>query len=212
MKKSEVFPGRPFWKRALLFLAILSTVLFLFRYPILRAMGNYLDVGIEPTTMDAVYILGGSPHDRGLHALTIYADSLCRNFICTGGNTHGTLIAYGVDMRESELTARFLENQGVPANFIRALSGSTSTYEESLEIWKDCKDKGYGKIGVLSSAYHTRRVRWIFERQFENSGVEVCILSAPPTNYDPAKWWESENGMLFFFNEIVKIGYYRLKY
>jgi len=175
-------------------------------------MGDYLDVGVEPQKVEALYVLGGSPHDRGLAAIEIFKDSLSEMFVCTGGNIHGTLVAYGVDMKESELSARFLQNQGLPSNKICTLSSSTSTFEESIEILGDCKSKGYRKIAVISSAYHTRRVRWIFERKFEGSGIEVFVFSAPPTNYDPDEWWKSENGMLFFFNEIVKIAYYHLQY
>lgn len=212
LKKADVFPARPFWQKFLLVFLLFIAICYFCRLPILRAMGNYLDVGVEPQKVEALYILGGSPHDRGLAAIEVYKDSLCDMFVCTGGNVHGTLIAYGVDMKESELSARFLMNQGLPASKVRMLSSSTSTFEESIEILDDCKSNGYQKIAVISSAYHTRRVRWIFNRKFENSGIEVLVYSAPPTNYNPDEWWKSENGMLFFFNEIVKIGYYHLQY
>jgi uncharacterized SAM-binding protein YcdF (DUF218 family) len=175
-------------------------------------MGNYLDVGQDPEPVEVVYMLGGSPYDRGLKVIELYNGGFSPKIVCSGANMHSSLKAFGIELSESDLSKRFLLMNGIPEEAIIAANTGTSTYEESIEALAYAKRQGLAHIGVVSSSYHMRRVRWTFTKTFENSGIKVSFFSAKSPDYQPNQWWRSENGFLIFFNETLKLGYYALMY
>lgn len=205
-------PSRPAWQSW--FVLALSTLLliYIFRETLLRSMGNYLDIGQDPVRVDVVYMLGGSPYDRGLRVIELFNEGFTEKVVCSGANLHSSLKAFGIELSESDLSKRFLLMNGIPEEAVIAANTGTSTYEESVEALAYCRKNNLSHLGVVSSSYHMRRVRWIFNKTFENSGIEVSYFSAKSPDYEPDRWWRSENGFLIFFNETLKLGYYRLMY
>ena len=55
---------------------------------------------------------------------------------------------------------------------------------------------------MVTSNYHTRRVRYIFRRIFP-AQEDVLIIAARDYDYDPDHWWESRQGRKLFFLESV---------
>ena len=42
--------------------------------------------------------------------------------------------------------------------------------------------------------------------------VRVSVSSAPDAKYDPARWWNTEEGLGTVFGETLKLGFYWAKY
>ena len=74
------------------------------------------------------------------------------------------------------------------------------------------RKKGFGTIVVITTDLHTRRVKRVFAKRFEGSGINVLVNAAPSSEYDPEHWWDSEPGLLMVNNEYVKTLYYFLKH
>ncbi|MFM7769528.1 MAG: hypothetical protein ACKO8Q_03135, partial [Bacteroidota bacterium] len=71
---------------------------------------------------------------------------------------------------------------------------------------------GLKKIAVLSSEYHLRRLRFVFEKKFKNTQIEVIFLAAKNENFTPESWYTNEEGLITTFNEYAKMVYYLFKY
>jgi len=115
-------------------------------------------------------------------------------------------------MYEAELTKHFMVRRGVAADKIETLTGATSTQEESDEILAYCKQHGFKKVSVLSSAFHLRRVRWVFHDKFNAAGIQVLFLAAPDRTFNANNWWKDEEGLITCNNEYIKLAYYLVKY
>ncbi|MCB0835960.1 MAG: YdcF family protein, partial [Bacteroidetes bacterium] len=132
--------------------------------------------------------------------------------IVTGENTNQALQAVGMEITEAELARRALRKMGVDSTVIEVVERGTSTFEESDEILGIAQTRGFSRIMVITSKFHTRRVRNVFRDKFREAGIEIVLRGAEPLEYDIDKWWESESAMIFVNNEYVKAVYYWLKY
>ncbi|MCH2198797.1 MAG: YdcF family protein [Flavobacteriales bacterium] len=180
--------------------------------PILRGMGSFLIAEDPKTPSSALIVLGGNSFERGIEAAKLYEEGLADHIVCTGGNIPTVLSALDNEMYESEVTRIYLGNNNVPIDKITALTGSTSTKEESYEVREWCDANNVESITVISSSFHLRRVRMVFEQSFEDSNTEVYYRGASPQNYEVEEWWKAEGGLIFVFNEYAKYAYYLIKF
>jgi uncharacterized SAM-binding protein YcdF (DUF218 family) len=202
---------RQTWWRVLIILVATLIVLVILRHPILRALGNYLIDESPVENCQAVFVLGGNSYDRGLEALSIYQKGLADRIVCTGGNIPLVLAAIDTVMYEADVTGNMLLKRGVPENRIDRLTSSTSTLEESDEILSFCLENNLDTIMVVSSKFHLKRVRLVFEDKFDEERIHICFHGAPSSYYAEGDWWNSEGGMIMVNNEYMKLLYYWLK-
>ena len=202
------------YKKLLLFIGIpvfVLLLLFLFRYSLMRGAANFLVCEDSPSQTQIVFVLSGAPQERSLKAKELFKNGFCKKIICTGANHPQDFAALGMDMTEGELTKVALTRLNVPDSLIEVLKEGTSTAEESDAILKYCLEKKINQIEIVSSKFHTRRVRSVFKEKFSEKNIEVKIIGAPAVGYDENKWWDSEYGLIALNNEYVKLFYYLFK-
>jgi uncharacterized SAM-binding protein YcdF (DUF218 family) len=200
------------WFRITTYFAIFFVVLFLLRNTILIGIGNWL-VAVDPTEKtECCFVLGGNSFERGLSASELYKLYPDHQFAATGGNYPYQILCLDTTMFEAELTRHWMVAKGVPETQIAALTSAHSTMDESEEILTYCKEKNLKHITVISSAFHMRRVRRVFEDKFEDAGIKVNFHGATSVEYNQSNWWKNEEGLIMTNNELVKLFYYFLKY
>lgn len=201
-------------KKRLFGLLVILILLFVLRYPILRGAGNYLNCAeTPPEHITTLFVLSGGGFDRGAEAARIYHTSKVDNIVCTGENYSPDLLVYGNDsIVESILTKMRMTQLGVPDSLVNIIVEGTSTIEESDVILNYCKQNNLTECSVLSSNFHTRRIKYAFKKKFKKNGIQLNILGAPSSFFDESKWWTDENGLIGVNNEYIKLLVYRLKY
>jgi uncharacterized SAM-binding protein YcdF (DUF218 family) len=180
--------------------------------PMLRGIGRWLNATdpTEQTTM--CFVLGGNSYERGLSAVELWRLFPEQKFITTGGNYPYQIMCLDTMMLECELTRHWMIHNGVPAAAIDTLASAHSTQDESNEILNWCKSNGVNHISVISSAFHMRRVRMVFEDKFEAAGIRINFHGATAVDYNDDNWWTNEEGLIMTNNELVKLIYYLFKY
>lgn len=193
------------------YFVLLVLILFLFKNPILRGMGNYLvaEDAWEPTEL--VVVLGGNSYERGLAAVEIASAHPEVKFLATGGNRPMQILALDTSMYEAELTRHWMIKKGVDPSRVAILTGATSTGEEAEEVLTYCKTNHISHITVVSSTYHLRRVKWVFHDLFEENNITTKYHGANSEGFTPESWWHNEAGLIATNNEYVKLLYYMLK-
>jgi uncharacterized SAM-binding protein YcdF (DUF218 family) len=181
----------------LVFMVFLALV-YVVRHPLLR-LGGQLWVLDQPAEhADVIVVLSDDNYtgDRAAHAADLYHAGLAPQVVASGR----LLRPYaGV----SEMIERDLESRGVPANSIVKFSHrAANTREEAEALAGLVANRGWKRVLVVTSNYHARRTRFIFERVFRPS-VTVRVSAARDSEFDPAHWWESRLGTKLFFNELV---------
>lgn len=97
---------------------------------------------------------------------------------------------------------------GLPASAILQEDQSRTTFENAKYSFKIVQNLGFKSAIVVTSSYHTRRSRIIFNQVFK--GTEVIVSAAP---YDCAlinRWWKDSYSTEFVTAEYLKMVWHYL--
>ena len=116
--------------------------------------------------------------------------------------THGNRCYFTMDRLPGQTLAQVLTTA----------EGVTSTREEALALGSHVEEHNIRDLILVTSAFHTKRSRWIFTKVLRGSNVNVMVAAAPHLEFDASNWWRCEEGLLSFFDEGIKMLYYVFHY
>ena len=164
---------------------------------------------------DVILVLGGSATfiERTQKAAELYKQGVAPKILLSDEGTRG-----GWNRTEKrnipfvEMAQRRLVEQGVPLESIEILQPQvTGTIYEAEVLRKKVEDSNLKSVLLVTSAYHSRRALWIFQKVLAEKNVEIGI-EHPPTGEQtppPFIWWLKINGWEFVAGEYVKtLGYW----
>ena len=160
---------------------------------------------------EAVVVLGGGLDDRPFAAAAYYRQGLVKRVLLSNDRI-GPAQNLGVVPSDVEANREVLLKLGVPNSSIETFgSGLSNTHEEALALRAWAERTGARSIIVPTEIFSTRRVRWTLNRVFANDVViRVPALDRPA--YQRDDWWQHEEGIVDFQNEIIKYLFYRIRY
>jgi uncharacterized SAM-binding protein YcdF (DUF218 family) len=183
---------------ALLFVIVVCAVLYFARHPIMRFAADYWVIDEPAAHADALVVLSDDNFyaDRATHAAQLFRQGVAPVVVASGRRLRP-------DAGISELMVHDLIERGVPKDKIERLShDADNTMEEAEVIGELAKQRRWKAVVIVTSNYHTRRTRYIFEKLFP-SGITVTVASAPDGDFDPQKWWEKRKSMKLFAHELA---------
>ena len=181
---------------ALLFLAAFCLLLYWARHPILRYAAESWVVDEPAPHADAILLLGDD---------NFYADRATRAAELIRQGVAPLVVASGRRLRPSagivELMQHDLIERGVPKEKILPFpQDADNTEEEAAALAKFCAERRFRSVILVTSNYHTRRARYIFEKAFPSS-ISVSVASARDGDFDPDRWWEKRKSEKLFVHE-----------
>jgi uncharacterized SAM-binding protein YcdF (DUF218 family) len=183
---------------SLLFLIVFCFVLYAARRPLLRMAGESWVVEDPLQPSDALLLLGDDNFfaDRATRASELYRQKLAPVIVASGRRLRPSA---GI----AELMEHDLIERGVPKErVIRFPQDADNTREEALALRALVTEKNWRSVIVVTSNYHTRRARYIFQRVFPGS-VTVRVASAHDGEFDPEHWWENRKSLKAFMQELA---------
>jgi len=177
---------------------------------LLVEIGKAWSVNNPARKTDAIVVLGGGLENRPEAAANIYRSGVAPLILYM--NVKLTAVErMGIDFSETEYTRRVLLSNGVPQKAMENIGTNVaSTYDEAKAV-RDWAQRTRAKsIEIVTDVFHTRRARWVFQKELKGTGVEIHIAGVPTEEYDGTNWWRHEEGVIAFQNEIVKYLYYQI--
>lgn len=177
------------------FLAVLF-VLYLARNPLLRLAGNFWVVDDPPAHADAIVVLSDDNYfgERAARAAELFKAGWAPRVVASGRN----LRPYA---SIAELMEHDLKDRGVPESaVVRFPNRAENTREEAAAVSEFIASHGWKHILVVTSNYHTRRARYIYERLLP-AGTALQVSAAHDSEFDPSGWWRTRLGVKIFFYE-----------
>jgi len=174
----------------LLFFVIFCAVLYLVRRPILRFAAEAWIVEDPLDKADALIILGDD---------NFYADRATRGAQLFREGKAPVIVASGRRLRPNAGIAELMEHdlieRGVPRDkIVRLAHDADSTLEEARALARLVRERKWHHVIVVTSNFHTRRARYIFQHVFPQ-GTVVYIASARDGDFDPEHWWEKRKSI-----------------
>lgn len=149
-----------------IFLLTIAFLEFLFMAPGLL-MAQLLYFSDQPEKVDVIIALGSEPERAG------YAARLC------GLGFSDTIIMTGWGSSVDRMAERAIR-EGVRKQDLILEKESISTYQNALYSKKIVLRNGFRSAIVVSSPYHMRRVKMVFDRVYRNSGVKLLYCPTGP--------------------------------
>lgn len=183
---------------SLVALCALAGMIYLARYPLLRAAAGFWIVQDRIEPADVIIVIGDDDFTAGRakEAAALFQARWAPQVVASGR----MLRPY---VSVADFMARDLESEGVPASaIVRFSHRADDTLEEADDLRVLVDQKGWRRILLVTSTYHTRRARYIF-RKVLPATVSLEVAGASDAGFEPGTWWESRQGRKTFFLETV---------
>jgi uncharacterized SAM-binding protein YcdF (DUF218 family) len=160
-----------------------------------RSIGGWLIVEDAPQQARAIVVLGGELPFRAIEAASLYRDGWAAEVWITQGRRSVeeiTLEQLGVTgTSEAQYSTQVLVRKGVPASAVRILpERNRDTADEVRNISKRLSEAGGGRVIVVSSKFHTRRIKFLWRLLAVDRG-QIVVRYAREDRFDPDHWWRT---------------------
>ncbi|MBC7899725.1 MAG: YdcF family protein [Saprospiraceae bacterium] len=183
-------------------------------------LAGYLVVQKPLETADAIVVLSGSAAymERTREAADIFKTGIAPKILLTNDGRQG-----GWNSEEqrnpyfAERAYQELIEHGVPGEAIEILwKAGEGTNDEADLIAETAAERGFKSVLLVTSAYHSRRALWTFERAMDRKHLQVNVGIRTPLNgsHGPPQfdWWLNGKGWKYLGSEYIKMAYYWICY
>jgi len=177
-------------------------------------MADLLVVNDPLQPADMIFVLNGDYNTRPFRASELYQQGLAP-IIVIAQSEMLPAEKLGLAPNDTDVSINVMKKLGVPPEKIVVLpteGGVTSTFDEANALRQYIEFHNIHSLILLTSAFHTRRAKWIFDRELAGLPVRLEVAAVPSYGFDESNWWQSEDGLITLNNEYIKLAYYFLKY
>jgi len=195
-------------------LVLLIALAYAFRSQILTGMADLLVVNDPLQPADMIFVLNGDYNTRPFRASELYEQGLAPVIVIAKAEMLPAE-KLGLAPNDTDVSINVMKKLGVPPEKIVVLpveGGTTSTFDEAIALRQYIESHNIRSLILLTSAFHTRRAKWIFDRELAGLPVRTEVAAVPHYGFDESNWWQSEDGLITLNNETIKLAYYFLKY
>lgn len=192
---------------------LLASVTFLLAIVLISGItaltiGHFLTTSDTLSPADAIVVLSDGNNDfmRVEHGAHLFHEQYAPTLVLSNDATRYTALPCS-PVQQSLAVAQV---QGVPAGAVVVITGATSTYDEALQLRRQAQKHNWHSLILVTDPYHTRRAVRTFRTLLPDTTIYVS--AAPNPDYIPSRWWQTEDGLVSTFNEILKLAFYWAKY
>lgn len=209
-----VLKTRNIIRRRIAFAAVALALLPLFAW----AFARWLVVRVPVVRADAIVVMSGSAtfRERARHAAALYNEGRAPRIVLTNDYLKSSWSE--AEQRNPyyyERSRDELRRAGVPDDKIAVIMVPIKgTFDEAVLLRKYSEANHLSSLLVVTSAYHSRRVLWSFQRVFRGTGKSIGIDPVEAGQETPfaATWWLHRLGWDMVPNEYLKLVIYRYRY
>ncbi|WP_341348331.1 YdcF family protein [Paenibacillus sp. FSL H3-0469] len=161
---------------------------------LLLCAGRFLPVSESPKQADVIIILSGGG-GRVEQGVKLYKEGYAPQLLLSNAKE---ITGPAGDMRETALSL------GIPESAILTEDAAESTYQNAQLTLPIMKQHGFKSAIVVSSDFHMRRVKFIFDHVYKKSGIELTYIGAD-SGYNAKAWWSDRYSRETTFNEYIKM-------
>ena len=172
--------------------------------------GRWLVLNEPPVKADFIVLLAGDL-SRPLYGADLYRQGYATRIAvsrpATAPQTEN-LRKLGIHLpRQDEQFREVLRRKGVPVNAISIFGDSNLSTVQEAETLREFLDGRPTRLLIVTSPYHTRRVKIVFTRLLPQADIRVL---ASPYEEFPQQWWTDRNTAVNVVLETAKLLYYYL--
>ncbi len=177
---------------------LIGTAIYLFGEKALCTLGEFIVHDEKVTPSDVVVVLNTGPEyfPRLIEAADIYRKGLTDQVVINGNRKSDVLRRLEEKGFERccpwyEDSLRILSMFGVPRKKVISLSveDAYDTTTEAAAVGKELIRRGFRRIIITTSKYHTRRAHFIWTKMFGDK-LSLSTVAAKKDPFNPRGWWK----------------------
>jgi len=184
---------------ALIALMVLTAFCIFTAYCSWPYLARFLLVDEDLKQSDVIVALGGGS-ERAVYAAELYQGGWAPGIIMTGCGSSANKMA------------QLASGKGVDPGDIFIESKAESTYENAVYSREIILMEGCRSAIIVTSPYHTRRTKLIFDRVFKDTGVKLLYSAAPGSGFNLDGRCYTPNDRRLVRREYMKLVYYWFRY
>ncbi len=169
-------------------------------------VGHFLTAVDAYSQADAIVVLGGDV-DRVQLAVDLFSEGYAPVVVFSGGIS---LKDAGLACSSAQLSLEAAQELGLPADATIIASGAQSTYDEAVNLSRLAQQHRWHSLIIVTDLFHTRRAARTFRTLLPDT--TIYLSAAPDPNVDASRWWQTEEGLVAVFNEVLKLAFYWARY
>jgi uncharacterized SAM-binding protein YcdF (DUF218 family) len=177
-----------------------------------RWLGPWLVVSEPLVRSDVIFVTDGKTPHRELEGAALFLEGWAPRVALPlpRSRLSDEVSRLAAEMTPQEYGSRLLRRRGVPeAAIVRLDRVVENTLQELQADFDHARAQGFRRVIIVSSPYHTRRIRLIWSSRFER---EIPAI-VRPTRYDPVaptRWWRSGRSLEDVIHEVWGIANFLL--
>ncbi len=191
---------------ALGIVALLVATTWAARRPLLTGAAHLLTVRDSLRGADAILMMSGDYDVRPEEAARVYRLGLAPRVVLVR-EKDSPAVRLGVLPNSSDAAVAVMRRLGVPQAAIVVLrfpGGAASTDDESRAFREWAYTARPRTVIAVTSAFHSRRARWLLRRQLDRLDVTVLMDGVPDWEFDESNWWRNKRGLIVYVEEYLK--------
>ncbi|MFC3884791.1 YdcF family protein [Bacillus songklensis] len=165
--------------------------------------GKFLVIDEKAKKSDVIIVLSGDRGARIEQGVELYHQGYGKYIMISGGTVYD-------DVTIAQLMKDHAMKLGVPERAIVMEDKADSTYENAVFSRELVQKLKFRSAIVVSSNYHMRRVKMLFDREYKHGHVSLSYASAADPNFNPEHWWSSNKSLMTTITEYIKLAGYAL--
>ena len=172
-------------------------------------VGHFLTAVDAFSQADVIVVLGGDGGDffRVQQGVALFNEGCAPVVVFSGGIS---LKDAGLACSSAQLSLEAAQELGLPNGATIIASGAQSTYDEAINLSRLAQQHRWHSIIVVTDLFHTRRAARTFRTLLPDT--TIYLSAAPDPNVDASRWWQTEEGLIAVFNEVIKLAFYWAQY
>jgi len=171
-------------------------------------VGQFLTTIDTVSSADAIVVLSGDSEDfaRTEQAAHLFHKGYAPMMVLSTSSSKYA----GLPCSPAQQSLAVARSQGVSADAVILISDAESTYEEAVKLRRLAQQRDWHRLIIVTDLFHTRRASRTFRTLLPD--VTIYVTAAPNPEYDPRRWWRTEDGLVLVFSEVIKLAFYWVKY
>ena len=190
-------------KKIYLFITTILVSLTALPSTLLKYIGNWLIINDKLKKVDVIIVISGDKGERLQYAVNLFHRQYA-DYLLVSGCTHVEHVdSYTPAMRNQALS------RGVPSeNIIMDLGSNSGTGDQAINVIKIMKEEKFNSAILVTSNYHTKRTKMIFQRACQKDHIELLISYPIMDSSHFDEWWKNGSKRKMVIYELIKLVWY----
>lgn len=188
-------------KMILIIIVLIFVVIFII---FCHSFGNWLVIKDPLKKVDTIIVISGGKGERIRHGIKLFNNNYANYMIISGCSGTETL-SCALPMQDLAISSG-IPKENIMLDVLKDHSAGTGT--QAINTKRIMLKNDFKSAILVTSNFHTRRSKLIFERAFKENNLKLLITYPDKNEFCPQGWWKRKKDRRIVISESLKLVWY----